>query len=125
MYVSFLAYSSGMDLEAWYQQNEARRESAEFEFGDSWSDKDDTFYELTWVEATGELYLMAEPESELYEDAFGDFYVGEGNVDDLTVVVIARLGSLEAVETALAGWEEAMSQENSLAWLYARFGDRS
>ena len=47
-----------MDLEAFYEENEARRESEEIEFGSDWTDADGVFYELTWIEATGELYLM-------------------------------------------------------------------
>ena len=31
-----------------------------------------TEYELSWVEATGELYLMVEPDARSAEDAFGD-----------------------------------------------------
>ena len=64
-----------MDIESFYEQNEARRESAEFEFGGEWTDPDDNEYELSWVEATGELYLMIEPDAKITEDAFGDFYV--------------------------------------------------
>ena len=30
-----------MDIETFYEQNEARRESAEFEFGNEWTDKKD------------------------------------------------------------------------------------
>ncbi len=30
-----------MDIESFYEQNEARRESAEFEFGSEWSDASD------------------------------------------------------------------------------------
>ena len=111
-----------MDLEAFYEENEARRESEEIEFGSDWTDADGVFYELTWIEATGELYLMTEPEAELFEDAFGDFVVDDTDPSDLTVVVIAQLDSLNAVESALAGWEEAMIQENSLSWLHQRFG---
>ena len=47
-----------MDLETFYESNEARRESAEFEYGDDWTDGAGNHYELSWVEATGELYLM-------------------------------------------------------------------
>ncbi len=111
-----------MDLEAFYEENEARRESEEIEFGSDWTDADGVFYELTWIEATGELYLMTEPEAELFEDAFGDFVVDDADPSDLTVVVISQLDSLNAVESALAGWEEAMIQENSLSWLHQRFG---
>ena len=42
-----------MDIETFYEQNEARRESAEFEFGSEWTDASDNEYELSWVEATG------------------------------------------------------------------------
>ncbi|MDE3007622.1 MAG: hypothetical protein KGJ10_01515 [Acidobacteriota bacterium] len=110
-----------MDIEAFYEQNEARRESLEFEFGNEWTDALDNEYELSWVEATGELYLMVEPEAIINEDAFGDFAVGEEAITDLTVVVIGKVPSLAALEDRLEGWEQAMLDENSLAWLYERF----
>ncbi|HEY7931491.1 MAG TPA: hypothetical protein VIC81_04410 [Acidimicrobiales bacterium] len=110
-----------MDIEAFYEQNEARRESLEFEFGNEWTDTLDNEYELSWVEATGELYLMVEPEAIINEDAFGDFTVGEEAITDLTVVVIGKVASLAALEDRLEGWEQAMLDENSLAWLYERF----
>ena len=116
-----------MDIETFYEQNEARRESAEFEFGSEWTDAADNEYELSWVEATGELYLMVEPDASINEDMFGDFLVADELVSDLTVVVIARVPSLTELEDRLRGWEEAMVQQNSLAWLYERFpsGDSS
>jgi hypothetical protein len=110
-----------MDIEAFYEQNEARRESAEFEFGSEWTDASDNEYELSWVEATGELYLMVEPEADVNEDMFGDFLVVDEAVNDLTVVLIGKVPSLAALEDQLQGWEEAMLEENSLAWLYERF----
>jgi hypothetical protein len=110
-----------MDIESFYEQNEARRESAEFEFGSEWSDASDNEYELSWVEATGELYLMVEPDAVVNEDIFGDFYVQDEMISDLTVVIIGKSSSLTAVEDALRGWEDAMLEENSLAWLYERF----
>ena len=110
-----------MDIEAFYEQNEARRESAEFEFGSEWTDASDNEYELSWVEATGELYLMVEPEADVNEDMFGDFLVSDEAVNDLTVVVIGKVPSLAGLEDQLLGWEDAMREENSLAWLYERF----
>ena len=80
-----------MDIESFYEQNEARRESAEFEFGSEWTDAADNEYELSWVEATGELYLMVEPDALVTEDIFGDFLVSDEPVNDLTVVVIAKV----------------------------------
>lgn len=110
-----------MDIESFYEQNEARRESAEFEFGGEWTDSADNEYELSWVEATGELYLMVEPDALVTEDMFGDFLVSTEPVNDLTVVVIGKVPSLAALEDLIEGWEEAMLEENSLAWLYERF----
>ncbi len=109
-----------MDIESFYEQNEARRESAEFEFGSEWTDSADNEYELSWVEATGELYLMVEPDAVVTEDIFGDFLVSNEAVNDLTVVVIGKVPSLAALEDLLEGWEEAMLEENSLAWLRER-----
>ena len=110
-----------MDIEAFYEQNEARRESAEFEFGSEWTDASDNEYELSWVEATGEIYLMVEPEALVNEDIFGDFLVSDEIISDLTVVVIGKVPSLAALEDTLLGWEDAMLDEISLEWLYERF----
>jgi len=109
-----------IDIEEFYEANEARRESSEFEFGSEWTDAADNEYELSWVEATGELYLMLAPDSEIGTDAFGDFYITEEDVEELTVLVIATIGSHEAVLRAIDGWEDAMLDENSIEWLYAR-----
>src|SRR5674476_285206 len=110
-----------MDIETFYEQNEARRESAEFEFGSEWTDVSDNEYELSWVEATGELYLMVEPDALVNEDIFGDFLVSEEPITDLTVVIVGKVASLAALEDQLLGWEEAMLEEDSLAWLRDRF----
>ena len=108
-----------MDIETFYELNEARRESAEFEFGSDWTDASGNVYELTWVEATGELYLMLEPDAVVNEDAFGDFLVDAEEISDLTVVVVGRLATHTAVEDQLRGWREAMVAANSLSWLSA------
>jgi hypothetical protein len=109
-----------MDIEAFYEQNEARRESAEIEFGSEWTDKEDNEYELSWVEATGELYLMVEPQAHVTEDMFGDFRVAGEPVSELTVVVIGKVDSRAALEDIFQGWEVAMPEENSLTWLHQR-----
>ena len=114
-----------MDIESFYDQNEARRESAEIEFGNEWTDSSDNYYELTWVEATGELFLMLEPEAVINEDIFGDFLISDDEVSEMTVVIIAKLASLTAVEDTLTGWQDAMEEENSLSWLYERFASES
>ena len=108
-----------LTIDDFYAANEDRRNSAEFEFGDSWSDVSGNEYELSWVESTGELYLMLEPEANVGVDAFGDFWVGEG-AEGLNVVVVGVFPNHDAVAAALDGWESAMGNENSLAWLSSR-----
>jgi hypothetical protein len=109
-----------MDLETFYESNEARRESAEFEYGDDWTDAAGNHYELSWVEATGELYLMIEPDAVITEDAFGDWSTSEP-VSELTVVVIGQVANHEHLESLLEGWDDAIEQPVSLDWLYQRF----
>jgi len=110
-----------MDIETFYELNEARRESAEIEFGDEWTDATGNRYELSWVEATGEMYLMIEPDAVVGEDTFGDFLVAGEPVEELSVVIIGRVASLAGAEDRLRGWEDAMLDDNSLTWLYDRF----
>jgi hypothetical protein len=76
---------------------------------------------LSWVEATGELYIMIEPDATITEDAFGDWYPSSEPVSELTVVVIGQVASHDHLESLLDGWDEAIAQVNSLAWLYQRF----
>ena len=109
-----------MNIDDFYEQNEARRESAEFEFGSEWNDAEGNEYELSWVEATGELYLMVEPDAVITEDVFGDIIV-EGDVDDLTIAIVGIVPSLAALEDKIKGWEQAMVEDNSLTWLFDRF----
>lgn len=109
-----------IDIEEFYEANEARRESSEFEFGSEWTDRDGNEYELSWVEATGELYLMLAPDSAVDTDVFGDFYAAHADVEELSVLVIATLGSHDAVLSVLDGWEDAMLDDGSLEWLYSR-----
>jgi len=72
------------------------------------------------VEATGELYLMVEPDAVVTEDAFGDFYTHGEEVTDLTVVIIGKSAHWCPRRHAV-GLEDAMLEPNSLAWLHQRF----
>lgn len=112
-----------MDLEDFYAANESRRESAEFEYGDQWTDTSGNHYELSWVEATGELYLMIEPGSVITEDAFGDWRVSPIEVSELTIHVIGTIATHDEVEQRLQGWGDVVDTPNSLAWLHQRFAD--
>ena len=114
-----------MDIEEFYEANEKRRDSAEFEFGSEWTDSAGNNYELSWVEDTGELYLMLGPEAAIGQDPFGDFSVGPEEVGELHVVVIANVATLEKLLFSLEDWEEAMAQPDSLKWLHEKFGAKA
>ena len=51
-----------MDIEEFYAADERRRRSAELEFGRDWHDENGRCA-VSWIEDTGELYLMREPSS--------------------------------------------------------------
>ena len=99
-----------MDIEEFYDQDPRRRASEEVEFGREWYEGEMRF-EIAWVADTGELYAMAEP------------YDRRGvSTESVTVEVLAIVDDREAVESMLSGWQEAMSQTDSLAWVRARVG---
>jgi hypothetical protein len=107
-----------MDIEQFYAADERRRESAEFEFGSEWTDANGYLYELSWVEATGELYLMAGPEAQMIEEPiFGDALSYPQPLGALFVRVIGTYRTVDEVEAALTGWESAMVEANSVAWI--------
>ena len=111
-----------MNIEEFYTENEARRSSAEFEFGSEWTDVAGNTYELSWIEDTGELYLMLAPEAEVVEEQlFGDWHVIGEPASALLVKVIASVTKREALESSLMGWELSMDTKGSLSWLSDKF----
>ena len=76
-----------MDIEEFYAADERRRHSAELEFGRDWTEAGSRC-EVSWVEDTGELYLMREPASTVVGDAFGDMRVLNVSEHDLVVEVL-------------------------------------
>ncbi len=111
-----------MNIEEFYDENEARRESAEIEFGSDWTDSIGNIYELSWVEATGELYLMLSPTATMHADVFfGDVLNFNEPVESLLIKIIGTIPTEAGVHAALEGWEAAMPQEHSLKWLAERF----
>jgi len=112
-----------MDIEEFYDADERRRRSAEVELGTEWHDKAGIRYELVWVEDTGELYVMREPAPYETLDPFGGIHVNikeDSPVDGMTVGVIGSIPSRDELHAVLAGWEEAMGQPDSTAWLLDR-----
>jgi hypothetical protein len=109
-----------MNIEEFYAQDERRRSSIEFELGREWRDASNVRYELSWIEDTGELYLMREPVPEFFEDPLGGFHVDKEQVDGLQVHVLCLVGSHEHLMEALTGWEDAMGSSDGISWLSAK-----
>jgi hypothetical protein len=108
-----------MDIEAFYAQDERRRQSVELEFGREWLDAGGRC-EVSWVEDTGELYLMREPAGNVVGDAFGDMVVQHVSEHELGVEVLGVVMGREAIEGVMSGWEQAMPRPDGMAWLRDR-----
>ena len=106
-----------MDIEQFYAQDERRRRSEEIELGTEWHDTDGARYELSWVADTGELYVMREPTVPMTEDPFGDVYRSDVPVDEITVAVVGWIAERTWMEEVLQGWQDAMGEPNSVAWI--------
>ena len=94
-----------MDVEEFYEQDPRRRASDEIEFGREWYE-DDMRFEVAWVADTGEVYAMAEPYSRR-----------EISTESVTVEILGVIEGRDAVNSVLMGWQDAMSQPESLAWV--------
>ena len=98
-----------MDVEQFYEQDPRRQTSDEIEFGREWRDEHDLRFEVAWVADTGEVYLMAEP------------YNRRGiSTQAVTIEVLAVIVDRDAINAVFAGWQEAMSQPDSVAWVRER-----
>ena len=112
-----------VNIEDFYAADERRRSSAEVELGRDWYDAKGVRFELSWVEDTGELYLMAEPVVGVLEDPFGDYYPDTEDVDGLLVFVLGTVSTHQRIEEILAGWPEAMAEPESIEWMLGRLRD--
>ncbi|MGO8871873.1 MAG: hypothetical protein ACLQPH_10840 [Acidimicrobiales bacterium] len=110
-----------MDIEEFYSADERRRRSAEVEFGTDWFDAKGSRYELSWVEDTGELYVMLElvPEVDSWTP-FGDAEVEQIPVDRVLVMVIGYIATLPEVERVLGGWADQMTRPDGISWVAER-----
>jgi hypothetical protein len=97
-----------MDVEEFYEQDPRRQTSEEVAYGRDWYEGDMRF-EVVWVADTGELFAMAEPVSR------------RGiTTESVTVEVLGVVDGRDAVTSLMAGWEQAMTQPDGLAWVRAR-----
>jgi hypothetical protein len=109
-----------VDLEQFYEADPRRRHSEELEFGTDW-DEAGARTQVSWVEATGELYAMRDPLGGLQSDVIGDMRATHVSGEQLTVEVLGTLAGRPTVEAVMSGWENAMaSGENSLSWVRDR-----
>ena len=107
-----------MNIEQFYDENEKRRDSAEVEFGTQWTDVRGYLYRLSWIESTGELYLMAGPYGRVIEEPILGETLGYSEpIEALTIQLISNFATLEAVEGSLLGWQAMMDETNSIVWL--------
>ena len=108
-----------MDIEEFYAADERRRHSAELEFGRDWSDAGRRC-EVSWVEDTGELYLMREPDGGVVGDAFGDMVVRHVSEHDLEVEIVGVIDGRDVISAVMSGWEQQMPKPDGIAWLRDR-----
>jgi hypothetical protein len=111
-----------MDIDEFYDGDPRRRPSAEIELGTDWSDEHGTRYELSWLEDTGELYIMREPQPHLREDPFGGVHPSFRASEEhkMTVRVVAQIATHEELEKVLDGWQAAMAGDRGAEWLAER-----
>ncbi len=108
-----------MDLNDFYDADPRRRSSEELEFGSDW-DEGGARTQVSWIEATGELYAMRDPLGRLVSDFIGDQSVTPVADQQLTVEVLGTVAGREAIRAVMSGWEAAMPPTESLAWVRDR-----
>ena len=111
-----------MDIDEFYEADPGRRASAEMELGTEWRDADGVRYELNYVEDTGELYVLREPEPHETGDPFGGIHVSPppGSEHTMTVHVIAQIATVDELHRILEGWQQHANGENGTHWLGQR-----
>jgi hypothetical protein len=110
-----------MDIEEFYSADERRRQSAEIELGTEWHDPTGNRYELSWVEDTGELYMMLErvPETGSWTP-FGDVEVDKLPVEQVIVSVVGHIATHEELDRVLDGWQDEMPKPDGITWVADR-----
>ncbi|MDQ1475326.1 MAG: hypothetical protein QOE62_555 [Actinomycetota bacterium] len=109
-----------MDLEDFYNADPRRRHSEELEFGTDWTEAG-ARTQVSWIEATGEMYAMRDPLGGLQSDVIGDLRVTPVSDEQLTVEVLGVVNGRERATAVMSGWEAAMPEgDNSLSWVRDR-----
>jgi hypothetical protein len=109
-----------VDLEQFYDADPRRRHSEELEFGTDWYEGG-ARTQVSWIEATGELYAMRDPLGGLATDFIGDMSATPVTDEQLTIEVLGIVPGRDAAEAVMSGWETAMpTGPDSLAWVRER-----
>ena len=108
-----------MDIEEFYAADERRRHSAELEFGRDWNDAASR-WGVSWVEDTGELYLMREPNAGVWGDGAGDLRARPVSEHALDVEILGVVTGRPAIEAVMSGWEPKMAAADGITWLRDR-----
>ena len=109
-----------MDISEFYEADPRRQTSDEVKYGTDWTDAAGGRYEVLWIADTGEVYAMFEPVEPLVSDAVGDIVVQHLPTKDLTVEILGHFPTRADADAALAGWETAMTEPGSIAWIRDR-----
>ena len=101
------------DIEEFYSDNKERRFSGEADYGVWWrsGDEDNSRYRISYVEKTGEIYIIDEG------------YGSRGFVALLAIVPSDnREGGLyyRTLDTILGGWADMCSKPNGIEWVKER-----
>ena len=108
-----------MDLEEFYSADERRRRSEELEFGRDWTDGS-ARCSVSWIAATGEVYVMREPLGLIMADPVGDQWVAPIENEQLGIEVLGTISDKQSIEAVMSGWPDAMPQPNSIGWVKER-----
>ncbi len=108
-----------MDIEQFCAADERRRHSSELEFGRDWQDAS-CRCEVSWVEDTGELYLMREPVAGVTGSGAGDVELVPMSEHELGVEVLGVISGRDTIASVMSGWEDAMPRIDGVVWLRDR-----
>jgi len=111
-----------MDIEEFYDADPRRRASAEIELGREWTDRQGNRFEVSWVEDTGEVYVMAEPIEAVEMDVVGDTRVDDLPTALVTVEILGTVPDRATLDATFAGWEDEMARPGSIDWVRSRLG---
>src|SRR5258708_6447296 len=104
-----------MDIEEFYAADEQRRKSAELVFRRDWNDENGRSG-VSWIEDTGEVYVMREPTAAVTGSGAGDLELVPMSGDGLVVEVLGVVMGRPAVEGVMSGWEQKMGDADGIAW---------